>query len=146
MCAISTPLAQGRESPGEAPNWGKLGSVADKFARFGPLSHLVPDFPQGAPVEGAGLRGRRAGRNIFSVGARRDALFPTARPLFAMTDESPKNREQHSPRGDEARQDRLKAKLRENLKRRKSQVRERGRLSSDGHQDCPDGEVGNSDA
>jgi hypothetical protein len=48
-------------------------------------------------------------------------------------------------RGDEARQDRLKAKLREHLKRRKSQERERDRLSSDGHQDCPDGEVGNTD-
>jgi hypothetical protein len=73
-------------------------------------------------------------------------FFSNNQPLSEMTDESPKSREQHSPRGDEARQDRLKAKLRENLKRRKSQVRERGRLSSDGHQDCPDGEVGNSDA
>ena len=60
-----------------------------------------------------------------------------------MTDESPGNR--HTLRGDEARQDRLKAKLRENLKRRKSQLKERGRLSSDGHQDCPDGEVGSTD-
>jgi hypothetical protein len=63
-----------------------------------------------------------------------------------MTDDSPNNRRQHTLRGDEARQDRLKAKLRENLKRRKSQVRERGRLSSGGHQDCPDGEVGSGDS
>jgi len=63
-----------------------------------------------------------------------------------MTDDSPKDRQRHALRGDDARQDRLKAKLRENLKRRKSQERERGRLSSDGHQDCPDGEVGNTDS
>jgi hypothetical protein len=59
-----------------------------------------------------------------------------------MTDETPKNRHHHTLRRDEARQARLKVKLRENLKRRKSQVRERGRVSSDGHQDCPDEEVG----
>jgi hypothetical protein len=65
--------------------------------------------------------------------------------MSAMTDDSSNNRRQHTLRGDEARQDRLKAKLRENLKRRKWQERERDRLSSDGHQDCPDGEVGNTD-
>jgi hypothetical protein len=65
--------------------------------------------------------------------------------MSAMTDDSSNNRRQHTLRGDEARQDRLKAKLRENLKRRKSQERERDRLSSDGHRDCPDGEVGNTD-
>jgi hypothetical protein len=65
-----------------------------------------------------------------------------------MTDQRPKNQQQHTSRGDEARQDRLKAKLRENLKRRKSQVKERSRLdlSSDSHQDSPDGEVGKTDA
>jgi len=63
-----------------------------------------------------------------------------------MTDEKPATGRQHTLRGDEARQDRLKAKLRENLKRRKSLVRERGRPSSDGHQDCPDGEDGKTDA
>ncbi|WP_024516752.1 hypothetical protein [Bradyrhizobium sp. Tv2a-2] len=66
-----------------------------------------------------------------------------------MTDETPKKtrkNQHHSLRGDEARQDRLKAKLRENLKRRKSQVRERGPVSSDGHQDCPDEELGKTSA
>jgi len=64
-----------------------------------------------------------------------------------MTDENPKDRQQHALRADDARQDRLKAKLRENLKRRKSQVKERGRLgvSPDGHQASPDGEVGKTD-
>ena len=66
--------------------------------------------------------------------------------MSEMTDEKPAIRQQHPLRGDEARQDRLKAKLRENLKRRKSQLRERGRVPSDGHQDCPDGEVGKTDA
>jgi hypothetical protein len=61
MCAISTPLAQGRESPGEVPNWGKLGSVADKLARLDPLSHLVPDSLQGAPIEGVGVAGPAGG-------------------------------------------------------------------------------------
>ena len=42
-----------------------------------------------------------------------------------MTDDSSNNRRQHTLRGDEARQDRLKAKLRENLKRRKAQARSR---------------------
>ncbi|HLG84498.1 MAG TPA: hypothetical protein VKY22_26105 [Bradyrhizobium sp.] len=63
-----------------------------------------------------------------------------------MTDDSPNNRRPHSLRGDEARQDRLKAKLRENLKRRKSQLKARDRLSSDRHQDCPDGEVGSTES
>jgi hypothetical protein len=46
---------------------------------------------------------------------------------------------------DHARRERLKLKLRENLKRRKSQMKERSRtaaVSSDGHQTSPDGEVG----
>jgi hypothetical protein len=81
---------------------------------------------------------------MLGASAPLGAIFKTARPI-AMTDESPDNRRPHTLRGDEARQDRLKAKLRENLKRRKSQVKERGRLSSGGHQDCPDGEVGNTD-
>jgi hypothetical protein len=63
-----------------------------------------------------------------------------------MTENSPNNRRPHTLRGDEARQDRLKAKLRENLKRRKLQLKERDRLSSDGHQDCPDGEVGSTES
>jgi len=62
-----------------------------------------------------------------------------------MTEQSPNNRRPQTLRGDVARQDRLKAKLRENLKRRKSQLRERGLPSSDGHQDCPDGEVGGTE-
>jgi hypothetical protein len=69
-----------------------------------------------------------------------------SKTAFIMTDEKPATGQQHTLRSDEARQGRLKAKLRENLKRRKSQERERGRPSSDSHQDCPDGEVGKTDA
>ena len=74
------------------------------------------------------------------------ALFFESQAISAMTDDKESNRRPHTLRGDAARQDRLKAKLRENLKRRKSQERQRGRLSSDGHQDCPDGEVGSTDS
>jgi hypothetical protein len=61
-----------------------------------------------------------------------------------MTDEKPKVRSS-AARGDEARQDRLKSKLRENLKRRKSQLKERDRLAEVSSPDdpaSPDGEVG----
>lgn len=64
-----------------------------------------------------------------------------------MTDDKPLNRPQTAARGDEARQERLKAKLRENLKRRKGQLKARGAaVSSDGHQPRPDGELGKSEA
>jgi hypothetical protein len=64
-----------------------------------------------------------------------------------MTDEKPKIRPPTAARGDETRQDRLKSKLRENLKRRKSQLKERSRaadVSSEDEQASPDGEVGKS--
>jgi len=91
-----------------------------------------------------------AGHNMFDMfdaSTPKGALFPTAGPTTAMTDEKSANRQQQTMRGDEARQDRLKAKLRENLKRRKSQGKERSRstLSSDGHQASPDEEVGKTD-
>ena len=62
-----------------------------------------------------------------------------------MTDEKPQTRPPAAARGDEARQDRLKSKLRENLKRRKSQLKERGRqagASSEDKQASLDGELG----
>ena len=85
---------------------------------------------------------------MFDASPPKGALFPTTRPTSAMTDEKSANRQHHTLRGDEARQDRLKAKLRENLKRRKSQGKERSRstLSSDGHQASPDEQVGKTDA
>jgi hypothetical protein len=58
-----------------------------------------------------------------------------------MTQEADKTR----PRAKDSRQDRLKSKLRENLKRRKSQERERGRSADAASQDedaSPHGEVG----
>ena len=61
----------------------------------------------------------------------------------------PKNREPMAPREKDARQDRLKSALRENLKRRKMQARERGKkydtASSDHLGDdeaSPPGELG----
>jgi hypothetical protein len=55
------------------------------------------------------------------------------------------DKDKMAPRVKDARQDRLKTKLRENLKRRKSQERERGKMS-DGpsHEEdaSPHGEVG----
>jgi hypothetical protein len=65
-----------------------------------------------------------------------------------MTDEKPQTRPPTAARGDEARQERLKSKLRENLKRRKSQLKARGDTGaalSDGDGTSPDGEVGNTD-
>jgi hypothetical protein len=55
-----------------------------------------------------------------------------------MTDEKHK-------RGKDSRQDRLKLALRENLKRRKSQARERSQVAqapANGEPACPDGQVG----
>jgi hypothetical protein len=59
-----------------------------------------------------------------------------------MADETPQSRQQKAARSDDARQDRLKLKLRENLKRRKTQIKERSAMSSDGHQASPNGELG----
>jgi hypothetical protein len=52
------------------------------------------------------------------------------------------------PRDKDARQDRLKSALRENLKRRKTQARERSKsigASSKGHETCLDGQLGKRD-
>jgi len=57
--------------------------------------------------------------------------------------------DKHQPPAPDARQDRLKLALRENLKRRKSQARERAKATteateapSDGAEACPNGELG----
>ncbi len=60
-----------------------------------------------------------------------------------MTDDTDKHR-QGTASGRDARQDRLKLALRENLKRRKSQTRERGKAAaarSDGENASPHGQV-----
>ena len=65
-----------------------------------------------------------------------------------MTDEKHRGERQNTPRGGHSRKDRLRLKLRENLKRRKAQARERGKIvapSSDDQQACPDGQVGKRD-
>jgi hypothetical protein len=64
-----------------------------------------------------------------------------------MTNENHRGQNDHAKRGD-SRRDRLKLKLRENLKRRKSQNMERSRNAdarSGGHQASPDGGVGERD-
>ncbi len=68
----------------------------------------------------------------------------------AMTDDKDKNGEPAVPRAKDSRQDRLKSALRENLKRRKVQARERDKgraIKNDmgaGDDDAsPDGELGN---
>ena len=56
--------------------------------------------------------------------------------------------ERHKPRGKDPRQDRLKLALRENLKRRKTQARERGKMteaSSGDGETCLHGQVGRRD-
>jgi hypothetical protein len=82
---------------------------------------------------------------MFGAGTGLAPVPPTA-SVFAMPDDKPAGPQPQSLRGDAARQDRLKAKLRENLKRRKSQLRQREHVSLERHQDCPDGEVGKTDA
>jgi len=52
MCATSTPLAQGRESLGRAPDWGKIGFKERKTAGRLPVADPVPDFLEKAPIEG----------------------------------------------------------------------------------------------
>ena len=62
-----------------------------------------------------------------------------------MTDGPDHRAGEATPRTPNARQDRLKLALRENLKRRKSQARERGKVQDaplDAAEACPDGEVG----
>lgn len=62
-----------------------------------------------------------------------------------MMDEKDKGARQDAPRKAGSRQDRLKLKLRENLKRRKVQERARTKTSdapSAGHDTSPDGQVG----
>jgi hypothetical protein len=64
-----------------------------------------------------------------------------------MTDENLKDQNHHAGRGG-SRRDRLKLKLRENLKRRKSQIMERSKgvhAQPGGHQASPDGGVGKRD-
>jgi hypothetical protein len=61
-----------------------------------------------------------------------------------MTDETGESGRQQ-PREKASRQDRLKSALRENLKRRKTQARERSKLteaSPEGHEACLDGQLG----
>jgi hypothetical protein len=61
-----------------------------------------------------------------------------------MTDETGESGRQ-KPRDKDSRQDRLKLALRENLKRRKTQARERGKMteaSSTDDETCLDGQVG----
>ncbi|WP_024510072.1 hypothetical protein [Bradyrhizobium sp. ARR65] len=61
------------------------------------------------------------------------------------TGEKDKDGRRQAAGGEGSRQERLKLKLRENLKRRKSQAKERARTAdapSGSHQASPDGEVG----
>jgi hypothetical protein len=63
----------------------------------------------------------------------------------AMADETGKVERQAAPRAGDSRQDRLKTALRENLKRRKMQARERDKnsdMSSNDHKASPHGELG----
>jgi len=61
-----------------------------------------------------------------------------------MTDETGESGRQKPPHVKDSRQDRLKLALRENLKRRKVQARERGRMTnpSAGDEASLDGQVG----
>jgi hypothetical protein len=62
-----------------------------------------------------------------------------------MADEAGGERRQGADPSQDARQERLKRALRENLKRRKSQARERGKGAagpSNDHEACPHGELG----
>ena len=64
-----------------------------------------------------------------------------------MTDETGES-ERQKPRENDSRQDRLKLALRENLKRRKTQARERGKTteaSSTDDETCLHGRVGKRD-
>jgi hypothetical protein len=63
----------------------------------------------------------------------------------AMADEKDQGGGQATSRMKDSRQDRLKSALRENLKRRKVQARERGKktdMPSGDHEASPDGELG----
>jgi hypothetical protein len=67
---------------------------------------------------------------------------------LAMADEADGERGQGVGSAQGARQERLKLALRENLKRRKLQARERNKVtagSGNDHEACPDGELGKGD-
>jgi hypothetical protein len=67
------------------------------------------------------------------------------RERTTMADERDKGEGQAAPRVKDSRQDRLKTALRENLKRRKMQARERGKktdMPSNDHEASPHGELG----
>jgi hypothetical protein len=62
-----------------------------------------------------------------------------------MTEDSDKRRAQDSPRAKDSRQERLKLALRDNLKRRRAQARERSKTQvapSDDHEDALDNDTG----
>jgi hypothetical protein len=62
-----------------------------------------------------------------------------------MADDGDKRRTQDTSRDRDARQERLKLALRDNLKRRKAQARERGKtqaVPSRGHEDALDDDTG----
>jgi len=65
-----------------------------------------------------------------------------------MMDQKGKREGQGSARAKDSRQDRLKLALRENLKRRKFQSRERNKVTAapgNDHDACPHGELGKGD-
>jgi hypothetical protein len=67
------------------------------------------------------------------------------RERTTMADDRDKGEEQAASRMKDSRQDRLKTALRENLKRRKMQARERGKktdMPSNDHEASPHGELG----
>jgi hypothetical protein len=132
----------------EVPNWGKIGGrggrLLPSMASYRPGSLFSVQSAR-SMTQKTGLQDPVPAYNILRTAFRTGAII-LSKTASHMTDEKPATGRLHTLRGDEARQDRLKAKLRENLKRRKLQERERGRPSSDSDQDCPDGEVGKTDA
>lgn len=80
MCAISTPLAQGRESLGKAPNRDKIGLGGRQFPVPCLLSFRFPFLPAKGTmvsVAGAGIAASAAGTQYV-----RCAMFSATRRAF----------------------------------------------------------------
>ena len=135
VLATSPLEAQARETPKSTrqPESGPVAAATDpRRAGFGSPSHGVHNT----------LIGRSFARLAYGTGLGIRPPWWRDR-LARMMDRSGKG----DSRKKATRQDRLKLALRENLKRRKAQEKERGKLAetpSSGHQAQPTGQVGKS--
>ena len=146
------PLSYG-SMPGNTQ--ARIGQSSDpaggRFLPQGPLWRKQAGNPIVWPARSAGFPGSPRRPGDCAAGPHRQyvAMWQGYRGRtlggLAMADEADGERRQGAGSSQGARQERLKLALRENLKRRKSQARERGKATeapSNDHEACPHGELG----